>query len=114
MSDEHGMSPNDRNAWHVIAHANAEPGELIPEPYLTEKDSRFKIGDFCVFRFPLAVRRHSQALEGYRGVGRVLDILPGYGERHYSVQAIEEGLESSLVDNPPFILRESDLAKVSG
>lgn len=114
MSDGADMSSSERHALHVITHENSEPGELIPEKYLTEKDSRFTIGDHCIFRFPVSVRGHSQTLRDYRGVGRILEILPGYGERHYRVQAIEEGLETNLVDNPPFELRESDLAKVSG
>jgi hypothetical protein len=114
VNETEPRDPNFTNSWHPIAHMLAEPGELVPEPYLTEKDSRFKIGDCCFFRLPLRAREHSPALAELRLLGRILEIHAAYGELCYSVQALEEGLETSLADNPAFELRDSDLAMVSG
>ena len=109
--DEYSMD-EEANARHMRLHAATEPGELLPEPYRTEADARFQIGDEVFFRFPARVRQHGEQFQNARLTGRVLKIRPGFGELYYHVQATGDDLSESLIDNPAFLLRDSDIARL--
>ena len=108
------MTPNERNAWHVLKRQEMDDegdagGELVPTPLLTVADAKCQVGEEVIFRFNVHIRQDLSNPDA-QFTGRVEQIFAGH-EIVYAVRLFPplKGIEGP---DALFRVRECDCARV--